>query len=258
MELKTVEIDGKTYAEVQDGKPVYLDGDKEIAFDAVATAATVTRLGKEAKGHRLAKEEAEAKLAAFDGIEDPAAAARALELVKSLDDGKIMSAEKAAAETKKAVEAATKAYVEKLGAAEKEKESYREKLHETTIGRSFAESQFIKEKMTLLPRFVRESFGRHFALEDGKIVATDANGDVIYSRSRPGEIASFDEALEHLVEACPERDHILKGRGQTGSGASGGAAGSSGPGTISRDDFMSLSPAQRAEKMASGNLKVVD
>ncbi|MGC8383448.1 hypothetical protein ACP3P8_05935 [Pseudomonas aeruginosa] len=49
MKLKTVEVDGKQYAEVQDGKPVYVEDDgKEIVFDAVGTRATITRLNGEA------------------------------------------------------------------------------------------------------------------------------------------------------------------------------------------------------------------
>lgn len=60
MKLKTVEVDGKQYAEVQDGKPVYVEDDgKEIAFDAVGTRATITRLNGEAKQHRERAEKAE-------------------------------------------------------------------------------------------------------------------------------------------------------------------------------------------------------
>jgi hypothetical protein len=37
MKLKTVEVNGATYAEVSDGKPVFvLDDGKEIAFEAEA------------------------------------------------------------------------------------------------------------------------------------------------------------------------------------------------------------------------------
>ncbi|MFU6964058.1 DUF6651 domain-containing protein [Pseudomonas aeruginosa] len=60
MKLKTVEVDGKQYAEVQDGKPVYVEDDgKEIVFDAVGTRATITRLNGEAKQHRERAEKAE-------------------------------------------------------------------------------------------------------------------------------------------------------------------------------------------------------
>ena len=82
MKLKTLEVDGKTYAEVQDGKPVYVEDDgKEVAFDAPGTRNTISRLNAEAKSHREAKEAAEKALKGFEGIEDPAAAIKALETV---------------------------------------------------------------------------------------------------------------------------------------------------------------------------------
>jgi len=74
MKLKTVEVNGTTYAVVADGKPVFVDeAGKEIPFDSPGTVATISRLNGEAKGHREAKEAAEAKLKVFDGL-DPAKA----------------------------------------------------------------------------------------------------------------------------------------------------------------------------------------
>jgi hypothetical protein len=257
MQLKTVEIEGKTYAEVQDGKPVYDDGGKDIPFDAPGAIAALERVNKEAKGHRISRQEAEDRLKAFEGIEDPDAARKALEAISGMDAGKLMDAEKAAAERQRAVDAATRSYAEKLQAAEKEAAAWRDRMHEAEIGRRFADSRFIQEKLALPASFARESFGRHFSLEDGKVVAKDANGNTIYSKANPGELASFDEALEQLVDARPERDQILKGRGQSGSGAQPSGAGSDG-GTMRQDEFLSLSPKERAEKMASGKLKLVD
>ena len=61
MKLKIVEVDGKQYAEVLDGKPVFTGDDgKDIAFDAVGTRDTITRLNAEAKSHRTRAEAAEA------------------------------------------------------------------------------------------------------------------------------------------------------------------------------------------------------
>lgn len=53
MKLKTIDVNGTTYAAVQDGKPIYIGEDgKEVAFDAPHTIGTITRLNSEAKGHR--------------------------------------------------------------------------------------------------------------------------------------------------------------------------------------------------------------
>ena len=78
---------------VQDGKPVYVyDDGKEVAYDVPAAVAKIGSLNAEAKQHREAKEAAEAKLKAFDGIENAEAAKKALETVKNLDDKKLIDA----------------------------------------------------------------------------------------------------------------------------------------------------------------------
>lgn len=61
MKLKTVEINGKQYAEIDTaGLPVYVHDDgKEIGFDAPLATKKITELNGEAKNHRLAKEAAE-------------------------------------------------------------------------------------------------------------------------------------------------------------------------------------------------------
>ena len=75
---------------------------------------------------------------------------------------------------------------------------------------------------------VQATFGKAFKIEDGKVVAYDAHGQKIFSRTRPGEIADFDEALETLVEQYPHEEHILKGSGANGGGAGGSAPPGSG------------------------------
>ena len=74
MKLK---LDEQGNAVLQDGKPVYVHDDgKEVPFDAPGAMAKIASLNAEAKTHREAKEAAEAKLKAFDGIEDAEAAKR--------------------------------------------------------------------------------------------------------------------------------------------------------------------------------------
>ena len=72
MKLK---LDANGNVVVENGMPVYIDDDgKEIPFDAVAAMTKITSLNGEAKTHREAKEAAEANLAKFPGITDPAKA----------------------------------------------------------------------------------------------------------------------------------------------------------------------------------------
>lgn len=94
MKLKTVEINGKKYAEIDTaGLPVYVHDDgKEIGFDAPLAARKITELNGEAKNHRLAKEAAEEKLARFAAIDDPKKAVEALEMLSKIDQKKLIDA----------------------------------------------------------------------------------------------------------------------------------------------------------------------
>lgn len=254
MKLKTVEVEGKTYAEVQDGKPVFVSDDgKEVAFDAPNTLATISRLNGEAKGHREAKEAAEARLKAFEGIEDPAAALDAMKKIKNLGDKELVDAGKV--EEIKA--AAIKAVEEKYAPVVQERDKLKSDLYGERVGGQFARSKFIADKIAVPSDILQARFGQHFKDEDGKAVAYDANGNKIYSRANPGETASFDEALEILIDQYPYKDSLLKGSGG-GTGArpgNGGAAG--GEKTMTRDEFNKLPQHERATKMRDG-FKVVD
>lgn len=253
MKLKTVEVNGVTYAELQDGKPAYVHDDgKTIGFDAPATVATITRLNGESKGHREAKEAAEARAKLFDGIDDADAARKALDTVKNIKDGDLIAAgkvEEIKAAAKRAaedqVEAANKQFVAELAKTKTERDALQGQLYDEKIGGSFDRSKFIAEKLAIPGDMAKAAFGRAFKIEDGKTVAYDATGNKIFSRTRIGELANFDEALETLVESYPHRDQIMKGSGASGSGASGGA-GSGGKKAYSRAEFNTFDPAKQA------------
>lgn len=237
---------------VQDGKPVYVaDDGKEIAFDYPATLANLSALRAEAKGHRERAERAEARLEAFEGLDDPDAARRALATVANLDAKKLVDAgevEKIRAEAIKAVEA-------KYAPAVKERDALARQLSDAVLGHAFAGSKFIGEKLIIPHDMVRAAFGARFKVEGGRVVPIYESGDPIYSREKPGEVAAFDEALEILVSAYPHRDSILKGSGASGSGAAGSGSGG-GQRTMTRAAFDQLSPADRAR--AAKEARIVD
>lgn len=239
MQLQTTEIDGKTYALVQDGKPLYkADDGKDVPFDAPHTVATISRLNGEAQGHRTRAEAAEASLKKFEGITDADAAKKALETVKNLDDKKLIDAgqvETIKAEAIKAVEEKYKPIVE-------ERDRLQGDLYGEKIGGAFSRSPLIvgeKAKFAIPADLVQARFGQHFKIEDGKTVATDSAGNKIYSKARPGEYADFDEALEIIVDAYPHKDSILKSSGNSGSGAQNNGGGGNGA------DLSKLSPVER-------------
>jgi hypothetical protein len=236
MKLKTITIEGKTYAEVQDEKPVFISADgKEVAFDAVATVATISRLNGEAKTHREGKEAAETKLKAF-------------ETVSNLDASKLVEAGKA--EEMKA--AAIKAVEDKYAPIVTERDQLKTDLYGEKIGGAFARSKFAADKLAIPSDLVQARFGQQFKIEEGKVVAYDHSGNKIYSRSKPGEVADFEEALETIVDLYPHKDHILKGTGNQGSGAKPGNGNGNGTKTIGRTEFEALDPTGRASKMKEG------
>lgn len=254
MKLKTVTIEGKTYAEVNEqGLPLYIHDDgKEVAHDAPQTVATISRLNGEAKTNRERYETAETSLKAFEGIEDPVAAKKALETLKNFDDKKLVDAgeiEKVKAEAIKAVE-------DKYAPIVQERDAFQSQLHNELIGGGFARSKFIQDNIAVPVDMIQATFGKNFQIEGGKVVAVGADGQKIYSRARPGEIADFDEALETLVGGYQHKDSILKG----GQGSGGGFTNNGGQGggkSMSRQQFEQLPPSDRSGFMRDGG-KITD
>ncbi len=247
MKLK---LDDQGHAVLQDGKPVYVHDDgKEVAFDAVSTVATITRLNTEAKTHREGKEAAEKALKAFDGIEDGAAAKKALDIVSKLDQKKLVDA----GEIDTVRNEISKAFQAQLDEVGTKAATFEKQLYEEKIGGAFSRSKYIGEKLAIPADLVQSRFGSAFKIEDGKTVAYDNHGNKIFSRARPGEIADFDEAIETLVEQYPHRDHILKGTGASGSGASNnGGNGGQGNKSISRSQFDALDPVGKHAHVSAG------
>lgn len=263
MKLK---IDADGHVVVQDGKPVYLHDDgKEAAVDVAATVATIARITDESKKYKDRAQTAETALKSFEGIEDGEAARKALETVKNLKDGELVTAgkvEEIKAAAKKAAEeqvaAAAKANAEELAKLRGERDTLQTSLYDEKIGGSFSRSKFIAEKVAIPADLLQAQFGKNFKVEDGKIIARDAAGNPIYSRAKPGEIADFDEALETIIGGYVHKDSILKGTGHSGSGARdpGGSAG--GGKTMSRAAFEAMDPAGKAKAMNVDKVVLTD
>lgn len=254
MKLK---LDENGHVVVQDGKPVYIHDDgKEVPFDAPQAMAKIGSLNAEAKQHREAKDAAEAKLKAFDGV-DAQAAKQALETVKNLDDKKLVDAgeveklKQAAADAwQNKLAEAEKTHAAKLAAAEAETAKIRQQLHTELIGGSFARSKTVSDKLIIPSDVAQAFFGRHFTVsEEGKILAKDAAGNDIYSRVNAGELAGFEEALESLIDAYPGKDGILKGSSASGAGTSQGGGGGK---TMPRAAFEALDAAARVQVLSGG------
>lgn len=244
MKLK---LDANGAAVLQDGKPVYVKADgTEVAFDAASTVATIARLNAEAKAHREGKETAEAALKPFKdaGITDPAAAAKALQTMANLDSKTLVDAGQVETVKQEAIKAVKAEYEPVV----KERDMLKARLNGEVIGGGFARSKFIAEKCAVPADLVQARFGQFFTvLDDGKVEAKDANGNVLYSQSRPGEKADMEEALPMLIEAYPYKAQILKGTGASGGGAGpNGQPNANGKPTITRSAYEALPVHERA------------
>ena len=226
MKLK---LDENGHVVVQDGKPVYVHDDgKEVAFDAPQTVATITRLNGEAKTHREAKEQFEAQVKAFEGL-DPVTVKEALGIVQNLDAKKLVDAGEVDKVKAEITDALKKTYEPQIQQLTTERDAVQQQLHSELIGGGFARSKFIQDNIAVPVDMIQATFGKNFQIENGKVVAVGADGQKIYSRARPGEVADFDEALESLVGGYQHKDSILKGGQGSGGGFQGGGGNKSGP-----------------------------
>lgn len=211
---------------VQDGKPVYVGADgKDVVYDPPAMYSKIIELGKESQKHRETAEAAATKLKGYEAIPDVALAVKALDIVKNLDDKKLIEA----GEVEKIKAAAQKASEDKVVALQTnhateinklkgDLDGLTSKYNGEKIAGAFAGSKFVAEKLAIPGDLVQSRFDKAFKIEDGKIIGYDASGNKLYSRAKPGDPADFDEALELLVEAYPHKEQILKGTGATGTG----------------------------------------
>lgn len=206
---------------------IHADG-KEVPFDGDHAVGKIASLNAEAKTHREAKEAAETKLKTFDGIADPAAALKALNTVKNLDEKNLI----AAGERDKAVAEAVKSVEEKYAPVVAKNGELESQLNGHLIGSAFSGSKYIADKFAAPGpagvEIARSLFERAFKVKDGKLVAYGADGKELYSKTRHGEFANAEEAIEQLVDAYPHKDHILKGTGGSGGGSQGSPGGGGG------------------------------
>ena len=246
-------MDGDTMAVDADGNPIWITGDKEMSVKG----DTVSSLQGEAKRHRLRAEKAEADLTKFEGIDDPEAARKALETVKDIDTSKLINAGK----LDEVRQQMTQQFESKITAAEQKAADAIKQRDNTLLDSVFNGSDFARDRLAVPIEMVRATFGDRFKVEDGKVVATDANGEQIYSDKNMGHPASFDEALEKIINGYKHKDSILKAPDAAGTGSGGGGGSRGRPRTISRADFEALKPNEAAEfasKMASGEVAIAD
>jgi hypothetical protein len=115
------------------------------------------------------------------------------------------------------------------------------------IGKHF-ESSPVMAKLNIPAGMAAAFFGDSFQMKGGRLVAVDKTGLEMYSKTRPGELANFDEAFDDLVAAYPSNSKILRDPATPGTSGQGGAGGK----TMSRAQFDQLTPAGRFAAVKDG------
>lgn len=243
--------DGSIAMDAEKKLPIFINGEgTEAPFDADATVATIGRINGEAKAHRMAKEAAEAALKPFKdaGIEDPTAAAEAIRLAKNIKDGDLVTAGK----VQEIKDAATRTAQEQQRALLEQNAQLTKDLNNHIIGGSFAGSKFIADKLAIPADIAQKVFGDRFKVENGKLVPMGPDGNPIFSATRHGEHADFDEAIGVMVGQYTNKNMILKGTGASGGGAQGSGGAGAGGKSMTRAQFDASSPAARMEFSKGG------
>ncbi|HHT4259132.1 TPA: DUF6651 domain-containing protein [Klebsiella variicola] len=97
------------------------------------------------------------------------------------------------------------------------------KLVEKTIGTSFSESQFLREKVLMTPAKARVIYGAHFEIgEDGQVVGFDKPAgakDRTVLVDGQGSPLKFESAIERILRADPESDALLRSEAKQGVGS---------------------------------------
>jgi hypothetical protein len=114
-----------------------------------------------------------------------------------------------------------------------ERDSARTELEKTLIGLKFAGASALfgeTGKTVLTPEIAEAYFSRFVSVEeiDGRksVVVKDSDGHVILN-SKTGKPADFADAMAEVIDAMPNKAHIFRGSGKTGSGSSGGSTSTS-------------------------------
>jgi hypothetical protein len=136
-------------------------------------------------------------------------------------------------------------------------QSLEKALYDEKVGGAFARSKLVAEKLAIPADLVRSHFGHSFKVENGQMLAFDSDGEKIYSKARPGELADFDEALGRLIEAYPHKDSILKSSGASGGNAIGGGHATVASNSMPRARWEGMDPGERMAFIKRGG-KVTD
>lgn len=246
-------MDGDHIA-LEDGNPVYIQSDgTRMRFEA----STIGRLNGEARTNRERAEKAERSLKDFEGM-DAKAAREALEWRSKVDQKSLVDA----GEVDKVRDEISKNYTGQISERDKRIGDLTTELNSLKKANAFNGSDYIDKNVAMPRDMLRKYFDENFRIgEDGKMTAFGADGNKLYSKTRAGEDANFDEAIEQLIERSPYKDHILKAPEQRGTGNHGGGGNRAGGATMSKAAFAALPAMDQAAagvRVRNGELRITE
>lgn len=246
-------LDENGHVVLKNGDPVLTD---ESGNELIVSGTTVIELRNEAKAHRLKAEQNAEKIKAYEGL-DPEAARKALELTSKLDAKQLVESGKVD-ELRSQI---TAQFSAQLSEKEKAYNDIQSRLNNMMVDSVFSSSEFVRNSVAIPNDIFKDSFSKHFKVEKGELQSFDKAGNRILSRTRAGEYASPDEALQILVESHPQKAMLLKADVGAGSGSSGGSSARGQGRTMSRSEFEKLLPNKQAEiagKLSNGEMSLTD
>lgn len=102
-------------------------------------------------------------------------------------------------------------------------QALQQQIAELTVGNAFNSSTFVRDDLTLTPTKARVIYGAHFEFKDGKVVGYDkpaGAADRTMLVSSTSEPLGFETALLKIIEADPDKDHLLRSKMKSGAGSS--------------------------------------
>lgn len=220
--------------ELRDGKPVFIDEENsnEMVLDANDFLNKQHTLRQESQAHRLKAEELEKKLALYNGI-DVEEAKKNAEIAKnykeqeSIKNGEIESLKasisKTAAENERKLKESYEAQLNELSTKLVASET---KFKNSQIDNAFFGSEFLKENTVIPAEMLKATYGKYFDFdENGCIYGKDSEGNKILSSKNVTRVANFEEAIQKIIEADPNKDRILRSKTKFGGGMQSGANG---------------------------------
>jgi len=233
--VTTVEKEGVAF-------PVYVDDDgKDIDVDVPNLFAKVAELSSEAKTRRQEKNALQERLDLFKDIEDLPTwkenAEKAMQTVKNYDDKKLVDAGKVEQVKQSVIEAKDEeirqiheSYKGKISEQEQTIVRKDSQIYELAISNKFSQSPLFNgpnRKYNIPADMAEAKFSRQIRLEEGKDgklreVGYKLNGEPIYSRKTPGELAFFNEFMPEIIDEYPKKDEIIETMAGSGSGGGSG------------------------------------